>query len=143
MAISVDEIEALSVSWIKGQTECNHSKTDRSDATNDQALEWILALHEFSDDHPEAVLDVLLRIAELTDDDHILGMLGAGPLEDWMDEHLNARICPAIAACNLDYFGRCVKERPKIKRAIPHVWRRETTKFVFDAFQALAAPTSE
>ena len=69
-------------------------------------------LSELTDDEPEVALAVAVQIAALTEDIHVLSVLGAGVVEDLLTKH------PAI----LDGVLLEARRSPNFRKAFRCVW---------------------
>jgi hypothetical protein len=68
-------------------------------------------LSELTDDEPDLALAVVVQIAALTEDMHVLSVLGAGPVEDLLIKHpatLDGILLEARRSPNFRKAFRCI-----------------------------------
>ena len=97
-----EELEALAKACVKAEPENDFELDDDP---------W-QHLSELVEEDAEAALSVARRITELTDDVHMLSVLGAGPIEELLRQH------PAT----LDAVLLEARRSPSFRKAFRCVW---------------------
>ena len=108
------ELQQLAEGWI--------TKPEREWSSDDDALYGIL--HR----EPDHALSVIFAIAQMTDDQKVLGGLAAGPLEDFLGVHGEAY---------LEVFHRLALEHRRLRDVLDGVWQGAMPKHVWHRIEML------
>lgn len=77
---------------------------------------------------PDRALATMFAIMQLTDDEEVLGGLGAGPLEDFLGMHGEAY---------LDIMHSLALEHRRLREVLDHVWQGRMPKRVWHRIEIL------
>lgn len=87
---------------------------DEGATSADHPSWWaIQKFYDLEDAHADLCWDAILKVIELHPSDHVLGMLGAGPLEDLVDSH---------GGDFIDKIEDEARSNPAFVKALGNVW---------------------
>lgn len=100
------QLDKLAQTYIQAQDE---------GATSADHPSWwaIQKFYDLEAECAELCWDAILKVIELHPSDHVLGMLGAGPLEDLIDSH---------GADFIDRIEDEARKTPAFMKVLSHVW---------------------
>lgn len=108
--MTVADIDRLAEGWIAYSRECWKRGPTK---LPEQLSRFSDRLADLCFDDPELAVQVCARIAELTDDDRVIELLGAGPLENVLERRRD-QVLPS--------FLREAKANPRFRTALRHIW---------------------
>ncbi len=122
--------EDISRSWIAHYARMGRpSSAAQINAHEDDPDWWAVdALMNLDSEDPVRALDIIFLIAEGSDDDWVLENLGAGPLENLIDDDLTL----------LDPIALEAASNPSLKKALQSVWRRDISEDAWTRLQRIA-----
>jgi hypothetical protein len=135
-----EEIRRIASDWVAiEKTQGRETSSQPKPSDDDTRWNVVFGLMDLAHDDWLTATAICEEIATQSDDPYVLGMLGAGPLEDLLEYHGTHVIEP---------FLKAAKTNPRFRQALRSVWECsdpevwERFKSVRDTLSYVKKPTS-